>query len=893
MILSNTAKLKFLRKTSASKSPLANKQETVKLESCDLGKPETAKLTDGEKFESTTGVDDSVVDGSASVDSSFLTVTSSRKLRAQSFSSSTITSVPSTSDLGLGLSLGANTVSDVGDCGRKSSAGDQVEGQDVSQPGSLGFLSPLSANKRFMELISRTKPPLLGSANDNNQESNDSVLSGERLRAIPSKKQSSARKGKKTKNTNGPVSLAILTENGIQIKVRDPSFNVEGGYSGSGSSPVAGHIDGYDNTSDWGSEESDKGSTNDDSCFETTSLISCVTCLSETTSNSSASTMSSTVSTQRSSSNNFSHHYPHTFSSKTKPHSYSSVNGQLPTNSVIPYSRILNARYLLSENEEGRDEDKEREEDLNDTKFTDFNNVSDISTLIPPNLPQNHHLVELTFAKPTRHDVKPKSLTLLIKYNKTEDHGTADSVVEEILRRSYRSSKRHRTILVIVNPFGGKRNAKKIFKRKARPLLMASGFDFDVTYTKYPGHAIKIARTMDISRYDTIACASGDGIPHEVINGLYRRTDRVDAFNKLAITQIPCGSGNAMSVSCHWTNNPSYATLSLIKSVEKRIDVMCCSQESYLSDSSYPKLSFLSQTYGIIAESDINTEFIRWMGPARFELGVAYNILQKKKYPCDIYVKYFAKTKNELKSLYLKHKSEQEMIDAELMHRVESVEIINPEETSGQDGSVSSKKSQKYGGNTNNNNNNGTYTGTTCSTSDIDNYVTEESFKIKYPLEDGVPSDWERIDEGITGNLGIFYTGKMPYVAADTKFFPAAAPSDGVIDMVIIDSRTPFTRMVPILLALDKGSHVLQPEVLHSKIFAYKIIPRGTETDVHNNNKNGEGKPQRQKKKTFNGLYSIDGEKFPLEPLQVEVMPKLLKTLLRDGRFVDTEFDSM
>ena len=31
----------------------------------------------------------------------------------------------------------------------------------------------------------------------------------------------------------------------------------------------------------------------------------------------------------------------------------------------------------------------------------------------------------------------------------------------------------------------------------------------------------------------------------------------------------------------------------------------------------------------------------------------------------------------------------------------------------------------------------------------------------------------------------------------------------------------------------------------------------------------------------------------PSEPLQVEVMPKLLKTLLRDGRFVDTEFDSM
>ena len=54
--------------------------------------------------------------------------------------------------------------------------------------------------------------------------------------------------------------------------------------------------------------------------------------------------------------------------------------------------------------------------------------------------------------------------------------------------------------------------------------------------------------------------------------------------------------------------------------------------------------------------------------------------------------------------------------------------------------------------------------------------------------------------------------------------------------------------MVPILLALDKGSHVLQRRFCTSKIFAYKIIPRGTEIDVDNNNKNGEGKPSKAKK---------------------------------------------
>lgn len=294
-----------------------------------------------------------------------------------------------------------------------------------------------------------------------------------------------------------------------------------------------------------------------------------------------------------------------------------------------------------------------------------------------------------------------------------------------------------------------------------------------------------------------------------------------------------------MSVSCHWTSNPSYAALCLVKSIESRIDLMCCSQQSYYA--SFPRLSFLSQTYGVIAESDINTEFIRWMGPARFELGVAFNVLQRKKYPCDIYVKYAAKSKNELKIHYLAYKNRDDTNDNN------ENDIENDIENGNRDGS-----------------------GTGSEGSSKKRMVTEMDFKLKYPLDNGIPQDWEKIDPSITDNLGIFYTGKMPYIAADTKFFPAALPSDGAMDLVITDARTPVTRMAPILLGLDRGSHVLQPEVIHSKIVAYKLIPKITSS-----------------------LFSVDGEKFPLEPMQVEILPGLCKTLLRNGSFVDTEFDSI
>lgn len=588
------------------------------------------------------------------------------------------------------------------------------------------------------------------------------------------------------------------------------------------------------------------------SFFETASLISCVTCLSDNYSTEQHSRLNvgnrgEVLSDGET--NNIDSENAH----------YSSVTGQMLVNTVIPYGRILHAKYLgspkgysdnagdvtttpvdVSHSSSNLNVGEDRAESPADnTSIVDpFLNGEETNNGIEKKMKTKKcqkrgsepTLVEITFAKPRRHDIVPKHLTLSISYPNSSPNV---DIVEEILRRSFKGARRERKILVIINPFGGKGKAKKMFVSKCKPILLASKCSIDTAYTKYAMHAVDIAREVDIDKYDTIACASGDGIPYEVINGLFQRPDRAEAFNKLAVTQLPCGSGNAMSVSCHWTNNPSYAALCLVKSVESRIDLMCCSQPSYYKD--FPRLSFLSQTYGIIAESDINTEFIRWMGPARFELGVAFNVLQRKKYPCELYVKYAAKLKNDLKVHYLEHKNRASL-------RFET-ELESIEDRHDQDSSLHEIGTDS---------------------------VTEKDFKLKFPLDDGIPSDWERVDPDLTDNLGIFYTGKMPYIAADTKFFPAALPADGTMDLVITDARTPVTRMAPILLALDKGSHVLQPEVVHSKILAYKLVPKIT-----------------------NSLFSVDGEKFPLEPLQVEVMPRLCKTLLRNGSYVDTEFDSM
>jgi sphingosine kinase len=401
--------------------------------------------------------------------------------------------------------------------------------------------------------------------------------------------------------------------------------------------------------------------------------------------------------------------------------------------------------------------------------------------------------IRVTFAKKKGNHLEPESALLNI------DCPGVDDVIQYITEKSYPGTKPGKTILVLVNPHGGQGKAIGLFVNRARPILDAAGCHVEVHKTTHHKHAIEIVKNMDVDQFDVIACASGDGVPHEVFNGLYSRPDRVYALNNIAVTQLPCGSGNAMSESCYGTNEASYAALSLIKSHLVNIDLMALTQNGKTS------VSFLSQTVGVIAAADLGTEHLRFLGPLRFELGVLDGVLRKKKVPCDIAIKYSAKSKDALRERYDRH-----------TQRLEDKHFD----------------------------------------------ITEESLRLKYDPDGPIPDDWEVVDPDVTSNMGIFYTGKMPYISRDTNFFPAALPNDGSFDIIMIDSRTSIARQVPILLSIDTGGHVHAAEVQHSKALAYRLTPRKND-----------------------GYLSVDGEKFPFEELQVEILPGAAKTLMRNGMF--------
>lgn len=231
---------------------------------------------------------------------------------------------------------------------------------------------------------------------------------------------------------------------------------------------------------------------------------------------------------------------------------------------------------------------------------------------------------------------------------------TVDKWVAKLLDKAYGESQRKKRAKVLVNPHSGKGSAEKWYYRDVEPLLKAARCTIDMWKTKYQGEAIEIAARLDIEAIDMIASCSGDGLPHEVFNGLGKRPDAKRALSKIAVVNIPCGSGNAMSCNLNGTDSASLATLAIIKGIPTPLDLISITQGETRT------LSFLSQSLGIVAESDLATENLRWMGPMRFNYGFLVRLLGKTIYPCDIAVKVAIDDKSSIKEHYRREQGNHE-----------------------------------------------------------------------------------------------------------------------------------------------------------------------------------------------------------------------------------------
>lgn len=344
-----------------------------------------------------------------------------------------------------------------------------------------------------------------------------------------------------------------------------------------------------------------------------------------------------------------------------------------------------------------------------------------------------------------------------------------EAFVSALLSRAYGDAPSRKRAYVLINPNSGPGGAVRKYNEEVKPLFQAARMELEEVVLTRGGEATELVQRADLTKYDTIMACSGDGTPHEIFNGLAKRPDAKTALSSVAVSHIPCGSGNAFSCNLYGSHRASFAALAIIKGIITPMDLVSVTQGNTRL------ISFLSQTLGIVAESDLGTEHLRWMGSARFEVGVLSRLFSRKCYPCDLAVKVEVDEKEGVKAHYKRHASETSL--------AKMAKNVDGEASEGE-----GLPPLKYG-----------------------------------TVQDDLPEGWELVPYD---KIGTFYAGNMAYMSPDAKFFSASLISDGCMDLVTIDGDLSPVTALKVLLDVEKGKSFDNPHVNYKKITAYRIIPR-------------------------------------------------------------------
>lgn len=154
--------------------------------------------------------------------------------------------------------------------------------------------------------------------------------------------------------------------------------------------------------------------------------------------------------------------------------------------------------------------------------------------------------------------------------------------------------------VLIYNPNSGKltnrNDIKKLYK-----IFENYGYDVEIIYTEYKGHAKEI--TKKLKDVDLLICAGGDGTLNEVISG------NIERSKPLLLGHLPLGSVNDVAHMYGLTGSTTRNLVMLLNGVRKNIDVCLLNENPFVYvacigawvDISYSTPRKLKEKYGKFA----------------------------------------------------------------------------------------------------------------------------------------------------------------------------------------------------------------------------------------------------------------------------------------------------
>ena len=189
--------------------------------------------------------------------------------------------------------------------------------------------------------------------------------------------------------------------------------------------------------------------------------------------------------------------------------------------------------------------------------------------------------------------------------------------------------------MVVVNPVSGQARGLATWRDRIRPAFDAAGLAYGFAETDGPLAAQRLGASLDLDAYDGIVVVGGDGTLHEAIEGLFlHRSEGSGEYGShpashVALAVVPTGSGNGFAASTGAIDVDT-AVWMVLKNRRAPLDLCSVLQprEGEGEGKVERAMMVLSTTLGFVAHLDLNTEGLRWMGPARFTCGAVLEVLK-------------------------------------------------------------------------------------------------------------------------------------------------------------------------------------------------------------------------------------------------------------------------
>lgn len=169
-------------------------------------------------------------------------------------------------------------------------------------------------------------------------------------------------------------------------------------------------------------------------------------------------------------------------------------------------------------------------------------------------------------------------------------------------------------ILVIINPNSGKGNSEIIFNKYIKDYLNNNKINYELFISKNKGEITNFVTEYNFDNQKNILLLGGDGSLFEILQG-------VKDINDFNIYLTPVGSGNGIYTSL---DKPQFKFCKINSDNNLKL--------SNFEINDKKGIFALGISIGIISDVDLNTEWLRFIGNTRYDLGGLYYILNTPSY---------------------------------------------------------------------------------------------------------------------------------------------------------------------------------------------------------------------------------------------------------------------